>query len=89
MYAVCCCCFIVFCILCILFIYFYIYYFIESNKEQSYIYKRLEEIEKKSGRHVEKYMKNFIAKRVNFILVNLRYLRFKLLKYTENNKNIC
>ena len=29
-------------------------------------------------------MKSFIAKRVNSILVNLRYLRFKLLKYKEN-----
>ena len=35
------------------------------------------------------YMKSFIAKRVNSILVNLRYLRFKLLKYIENNKKIC
>ena len=36
------------------------------------------------------YMKGFIAKRVNSILVNLRYLRFKLLKYNkENNKKIC
>ena len=34
-------------------------------------------------------MKGFIAKRVNSILVNLRYLRFKLLKYKENNKKIC
>ena len=34
-------------------------------------------------------MKSFIAKRVISILVNLRYLRFKLLKYKENNKNIC
>ena len=34
-------------------------------------------------------MKSFIAKRVNSILVSLRYLRFKLLKYKENNKNIC
>ena len=34
-------------------------------------------------------MKSFIAKRVNSILVNLRYLRFKLLKYKENNKKIC
>ena len=33
--------------------------------------------------------KNFIAKRVISILVNLIYLRFKLLKYKENNKNIC
>ena len=34
-------------------------------------------------------MKSFIiAKRVNFISVNLRYLRFKLLKYEENNENI-
>ena len=31
----------------------------------------------------------FIAKRVISILVNLRYLRFKLLKYKENNKKIC
>ena len=30
-------------------------------------------------------MKSFIAKRVISILVNLRYLRFKLLKYKENN----
>ena len=29
-------------------------------------------------------MKSFIAKRVISILVNLRYLRFKLLKYKEN-----
>ena len=35
------------------------------------------------------YMKSFISKRVISILVNLRYLRFKLLKYTENNKKIC
>ena len=35
------------------------------------------------------YMKSFIAKRLNSILVNLRYLRFKLLKYKENNKKIC
>ena len=35
------------------------------------------------------HMKSFIAKRVNSILVNLRYLRFKLLKYKENNKKIC
>ena len=34
-------------------------------------------------------MKSFIAKRVISILVNLRYLRFKLLKYKENNNNIC
>ena len=34
------------------------------------------------------HLKIFIAKRVNSILVNLRYLRFKLLKYKEN-KNIC
>ena len=33
-------------------------------------------------------MKSFIAKRVISILVNLRYLRFKLLKYKENKK-IC
>ena len=32
--------------------------------------------------------KSFIAKRVKSILVNLRYLRFKLLKYKENKK-IC
>ena len=35
------------------------------------------------------YVKSFIAKRLNSILVNLRYLRFKLLKYKENNKKIC
>ena len=35
------------------------------------------------------YMKSFIAKRVISILVNLRYLRFKLLKYKENNKKMC
>ena len=34
-------------------------------------------------------MKSFIAKRVNSILVNLSYLRFKLLNYKENNKTIC
>ena len=36
-----------------------------------------------------RYMQSFIAKRVNSILVNLRYFRFKLLKYKENNKKIC
>ena len=35
------------------------------------------------------YMKSFIAKQVNSILVNLTYLRFKLLKYKENNKKMC
>ena len=35
------------------------------------------------------HMKSFIAKWLNSILVNLRYLRFKLLKYKENNKPIC
>ena len=34
-------------------------------------------------------MKSFIAKRVNSIWINLRYLRFQLLKYKENNKKIC
>ena len=34
------------------------------------------------------YMKSFFAKRVISILVNLRYLRFKLLKFQENKK-IC
>ena len=34
-------------------------------------------------------MKSFIAKRVISILVNLRYLRFKLLKYKENDKKFC
>ena len=34
-------------------------------------------------------MKSFIAKWLNSILVNFRYLRFKLLKYKENNKKIC
>ena len=34
-------------------------------------------------------MKSFIAKRVISIFVNLRYLRFKLLKYKVNNKKIC
>ena len=38
-------------------------------------------------RHLQ--LKSFIAKRVNSILVNLRYLGFKLLKYKENNKKIC
>ena len=33
-------------------------------------------------------MKSFIAKRIISILVNLRYFRFKLLKYKENNKKI-
>ena len=36
-----------------------------------------------------KRLKSFIAKRVISILVNLRYLRFKLLKYKKNNKKIC
>ena len=35
------------------------------------------------------HLKSFIAKRVISILVNLRSLRFKLLKYKENNKKIC
>ena len=34
-------------------------------------------------------LKSFIAKRVISILVNLRYLKFKLLKYKENNKKMC
>ena len=34
-------------------------------------------------------MKSFIAKRVNSILVNLRYLKFMLLNYKETNKKIC
>ena len=34
-------------------------------------------------------MKSFIAKGVISILVNLKYFRFKLLKYKENNKKIC
>ena len=34
-------------------------------------------------------LKSFIAKRVTSILVNLRCLRFKLLKYKENNKKFC
>ena len=38
---------------------------------------------------IRRYMKSFIAERLNSILVNLRYLRFKLLKYKENNKKIC
>ena len=38
---------------------------------------------------VSEQMKSFIAKRDISILVNLRYLRFKLLKYKENNKKIC
>ena len=33
--------------------------------------------------------KSFITKRVNSILVNLKYLRFKLLKDKENNKKMC
>ena len=37
----------------------------------------------------QKHMNSFIAKRLNSILINLRYLRFKLLKYKENNKKIC
>ena len=40
-------------------------------------------------RNLRQYLKSFIAKRVISILVNLRYLRFKLLKYKENNKKIC
>ena len=35
------------------------------------------------------YSMSFIAKRVISFLVNMRYLRFKLLKYKENNKTIC
>ena len=39
---------------------------------------------------VYNFMKSFMTKRVNSILVNLRYLRFKLLKYLkENNQKIC
>ena len=38
--------------------------------------------------HLCMHMKSFIAKRVISILVNLRYLRFKLLKFKENKK-IC
>ena len=34
-------------------------------------------------------MNIFIAKRVISIFVNFRYLRFKLVKYKENNKKIC
>ena len=34
------------------------------------------------------HMKSFIAKRDKSIWVNWRYLRFKLLKYKENNENI-
>ena len=41
------------------------------------------------SKYVYEHMKSFIAKRLNSILVNLRYLRFKLLKYKENNKKIC
>ena len=42
------------------------------------------------GRHIYSHqLKSFIAKRVISILVNLRHLRFKLRKYTENNKKIC
>ena len=43
----------------------------------------------KLGSSCNEYMKSFIAKRIISILVNLRYLRFKLLKYKENNKRIC
>ena len=35
-----------------------------------------------------KHMKSFVAKKVISILVNLRYLRFKLLKYKKYNKKI-
>ena len=35
------------------------------------------------------YLKSFIAKQVISILVNLIYLRLKLLKYKESNKKIC
>ena len=41
----------------------------------------------KSSSYIQ--VKSFIAKRVISILVNLRYLRFKLLKYKDNNKKIC
>ena len=43
---------------------------------------------KEMGLSLWEYLKSFIAKRVNSISVNLRYLRFKLLKYKENNKKI-
>ena len=36
-----------------------------------------------------KHMKSFVAKRLKSILVKLRYLRFKLLKYKENIKKMC
>ena len=35
------------------------------------------------------YMKKSSQNGVISILVNFRYLRFKLLKYKENNKKIC
>ena len=38
---------------------------------------------------LHEHLKSFIAKRVISIFVNLRYLRFKLLKYKENNKKMC
>ena len=41
------------------------------------------------SKYIYEHMKSFIAKRLDSILVNLRYLRFKLLKYKENNKKIC
>ena len=46
---------------------------------------------KKIGRSEKgiKYMKSFIAKWVISILVHLRYLRFKLLKYKQNNTKMC
>ena len=45
---------------------------------------------KQNVRYIMDYnMKSFIAKRVISILVNFRYLKFKLKNYKENNKKIC
>ena len=49
----------------------------------------LHHLQERSMKNTEKYLKSFIAKQVISILVNMRYLRFKLLEYKENNKKIC
>ena len=60
-----------------------------SQMLQSYIRERYFKKCYSQFSQMKKYMKSFIAKRVISILVNFRYLRFKLLKYKENNKKIC
>ena len=57
---------------------------ISTDGNQSNYKKQINE-EKKEEKKITIHLKSFIAKRVISILVNLRYLRFKLLKYKENN----